>query len=589
MSINSIHKHSCKGTQNIAFGLFLFVLFLLTPISLHSEKFNACGTDSIWSAYLIDKRTDEMIESYYPEEFFTDQGGALPNYNSNRDPYIVPEFVYAMQSCDLDSFMIRFRYRYSDPYIYGSSYKAVATIWFTVQEEFDLDMDEILRSKIQKKQVSISEENYAPSETGLRYGSYEQEMWFKYKDGVIYKSGGGSSRYNICTLDQLGLSWDYLGGMITYMSVQINDDFYEEDFTDCSNAMKYKECPPKEPDFIKIICEQIPDCRNDKYKFYTESNLGEIHWASLDGLSQVGDKLTLLQEQFNGGCVAVWAQKDPCTPPVYDTICPPMPDVRVRETEVKDTICWCDPYSINGIDIKKSGIYQKVYTASNGCDSIVRYQVTVNSGDTTLTDTVYRCGITKITDKTFLYDTVEVAGACPDVQMSPVGKISSRNHVSIKTIKNNRDEVSFDFENNIGNVVYTTVWMGNKNEQTVDKTVVFDKAGMYKIIAYDEETGCKDSIDYYYLTPIKPEKWFCPDDTEDNTWDIDGLEKYSNYVVEIFDRFGKKLITYENEFDGWDGTYRGKPLPSTDYWYTIEVDEGDISMNGHFTLLRRKK
>lgn len=559
---------------------------LMSVSSIYAEKFSACGDTSIWSAYLKDLATDEILEMYYPEDFFTDSGGCIPGYNSNRDPYIVPEFIYSMQSCDLDSFEIRFRYRYVDPYLIGVNYKTIATIWFTVEEEYQLDFDEILKSKTSKNQISISAVDSGPQKTDLRYANYEQEMWFKYKNGVIYKSGGGVAYYNVCTLDKLGLSWDYLGGMITYMSVKINDDFYEEDFTDCSNAMKYKECPPKEPDFIKVICEQIPNCKNDIYKFYTESNLGDIHWVSLDGLSHDGKDLTMTLDEFNGGCVAVWAQKDPCTPPVYDTICPPKPDFVVKETEVKDTICWSDPYVVDGEKITESGVYEEVYTAANGCDSIVRYKVTVNTADTTISDTVYRCGIKSISNTTYIKDTIEIEGACPGLQMSPLGKASGRNHVTIGTVKEERDEVSIDVFNNIGNITYTTVWMGNVEEEKVSGTLEFDKAGMYKIVAYDEETGCKDSIRFYYMTPIKPDVYFNPDNSEDNKWDVIGIEKYTNYRIFIYDRFGKMLMSYENEFDGWDGVYKGRTMPSTDYWYSIEVDEADISMHGHFTLIR---
>ncbi len=564
----------------------VMAMILMSVTSIYAEKFNACGDTSIWSAYLKDLATDEILEMYYPEEFFTDSGGCLPDYNSNRDPYIVPDFIYSMQSCDIDSFEIYFRYRYADPYVMGVNYQTIATIWFTVEEEYQLDFEEILKSKTGKKQISISAVDSGPQKTDLRYTNYEQGMWFKYKDGVIYKSGGGVAYYNVCTLDKLGLSWNYLGGMITYMSVKINDDFYEEDFTDCSNAMKYKECPPKEPDFIKVICEQIPSCKSDIYKFYTESNLGDIHWVSLDGLSHDGKDLTMMLDEFNGGCVAVWAQKDPCTPPVYDTICPPKPDFVVKETEVKDTICWSDPFVVDGKKITESGIYEEVYTAANGCDSIVRYKVTVNTADTTFSDTVYRCGIKSISNTTYIKDTIEIEGACPGLQMSPLGKASGRNHVTISSIKEEHDEVSIDVFNNIGNITYTTVWMGNVEEEKVSGTLEFDKAGMYKIIAYDEETGCKDSMRFYYRTPIKPDMYFNPDNSEDNKWDVAGIDKYTNYRIFIYDRFGKKLKSYENEFDGWDGVYNGKSMPSTDYWYSIEVDEADISMRGHFTLIR---
>jgi gliding motility-associated-like protein len=39
---------------------------------------------------------------------------------------------------------------------------------------------------------------------------------------------------------------------------------------------------------------------------------------------------------------------------------------------------------------------------------------------------------------------------------------------------------------------------------------------------------------------------------------------------------------------GWDGTYNGNPLPSSDYWFRIEYTENNIKkqFSGHFTLKR---
>lgn len=565
--------------------ILIMAALFMSVSSIQAEKFNACGDDSIWSAYLKDAVTDEIIETYYPEEFFTDKGGCLPGYESNRDPYLVPEFVYSMPSCDIDSFEIHFRYKLADRYILNLI-TIIAGISFYIEEEFQLDFDKILKSKDKRKRVFVSASDTINQKSGLRYEQIEDEMWFKYKDGVIVDNKGNVHYWNICMIEKLSLTWDLLGGMITYMSVKINEDFYEEDFTDCSNAMRYNECPPKEPDFIKVICEQIPDCKNDIYKFYTESNLGDIHWVSLDGLSHDGKDLTMKMDEFNGGCVAVWAQKDPCTLPVYDTICPPKPDLVVKETEYEESICWNEPLFVDGKRITESGIYEEVYTGSNGCDSIVRYKVTVSTADTTISDTLYRCGVKTISNTTYVKDTIEIEGACPGLQMSPIGKASGRNHVTISSVKNEYDEVSIDVFNNIGNITYTTVWMGKEEEVKESGTLEFDKAGMYKIIAYDEETGCKDSIRFYYQTPIKPDVYFNPDDLDDPKWDVIGIDKYTNYRISIFDRFGKKLIYYENEFDGWNGIYKGKKMPSTDYWYSIEVDEADISMRGHFTLIR---
>jgi gliding motility-associated-like protein len=37
--------------------------------------------------------------------------------------------------------------------------------------------------------------------------------------------------------------------------------------------------------------------------------------------------------------------------------------------------------------------------------------------------------------------------------------------------------------------------------------------------------------------------------------------------------------------DGWNGFYKGNPLPSTDYWYRIELEDSRI-LKGHFSLIR---
>ena len=44
----------------------------------------------------------------------------------------------------------------------------------------------------------------------------------------------------------------------------------------------------------------------------------------------------------------------------------------------------------------------------------------------------------------------------------------------------------------------------------------------------------------------------------------------------------------KGDVESWDGTYNGRPLPSTDYWYTINIPEIDRVFSGHFTLIRSK-
>jgi len=82
--------------------------------------------------------------------------------------------------------------------------------------------------------------------------------------------------------------------------------------------------------------------------------------------------------------------------------------------------------------------------------------------------------------------------------------------------------------------------------------------------------------------------YFTPNgDGINDIWEVIGLrEYYPDAVVRIFDRFGKKLAEYGTDVRGWDGTYLGQGMPSTDYWYAIYARELGGELVGHFTLIR---
>lgn len=61
-------------------------------------------------------------------------------------------------------------------------------------------------------------------------------------------------------------------------------------------------------------------------------------------------------------------------------------------------------------------------------------------------------------------------------------------------------------------------------------------------------------------------------------------EAYPDAVVTIYDRYGKKLTEIKGS-ESWDGTYLGRKMPATDYWYEIWIDEIRKKYVGHFTLI----
>ena len=87
-------------------------------------------------------------------------------------------------------------------------------------------------------------------------------------------------------------------------------------------------------------------------------------------------------------------------------------------------------------------------------------------------------------------------------------------------------------------------------------------------------------IDYlHYFTPNG--------DGIHDTWNIVGLADKPETRIYIFDRYGKLLKQISSTGAGWDGTYNGSQMPSDDYWFTVDYEEGTMKQfKAHFTLKR---
>lgn len=82
--------------------------------------------------------------------------------------------------------------------------------------------------------------------------------------------------------------------------------------------------------------------------------------------------------------------------------------------------------------------------------------------------------------------------------------------------------------------------------------------------------------------------FFTPNgDSFNDFWQVPGgvLDGEPIVSILIFDRFGKLLVQLDPGSQGWDGNYVGNPMPSTDYWYHIQLESGRI-FRGHFALRR---
>jgi len=85
-------------------------------------------------------------------------------------------------------------------------------------------------------------------------------------------------------------------------------------------------------------------------------------------------------------------------------------------------------------------------------------------------------------------------------------------------------------------------------------------------------------------------KFFTPNgDGFNETWNIPYLISTNpSTPIFIFDRYGKLLKQITPETEGWNGIYNGQPMPSSDYWFTVEYTEKGNStvFKSHFSLKR---
>ncbi|AUC83696.1 hypothetical protein CW733_09065 [Lacinutrix sp. Bg11-31] len=116
-----------------------------------------------------------------------------------------------------------------------------------------------------------------------------------------------------------------------------------------------------------------------------------------------------------------------------------------------------------------------------------------------------------------------------------------------------------------------------------------DVAAGEHMVTVRDTVGCGETtipvmvMDYpLYFTPNG--------DGYHDTWNVYDIGRQPDAVIYIFDRYGKLLKQLSPAGAGWDGTYNGNPMPTSDYWFTLEYREPSTdekkSIRRHFTLKR---
>jgi len=285
-----------------------------------------------------------------------------------------------------------------------------------------------------------------------------------------------------------------------------------------------------------------------------------------------------------------------------------------------------DDLTINQNNISTNNYYVKVINRNTSCFSIDELMITVNTVPNISQEDIYFCVndpdriIDKYTgndDDTYLWSfdsaranettsaiilsvadvntnvTLEVENAvtgCVDdftffIEESPSPVINPIVEKYFDT-----DEVIIGVSEP-GNYLYAltkTKEVPDSSDPGVQESNVFTEVLPGRFYAHVIDlNGCGDVepvevifIDYYpFFTPNGEG----PEVTE--TWHIQEIVEIPDTVVYIYNRYGVLMTTLTAESPGWDGNYKGQPMPTDDYWILIDLVDEE-SVKDHITLKR---
>ena len=131
-----------------------------------------------------------------------------------------------------------------------------------------------------------------------------------------------------------------------------------------------------------------------------------------------------------------------------------------------------------------------------------------------------------------------------------------------------------DFDNDVNELLNITAFESDVNHQTI-----FIKVTNTYNFCFNETTV---QLETENCPPIIPQ--LLPNNT---VLEIDTLYNiYLDFELIIYNRYGNEVFRGNNNTKKWDGTYKGKQLPSSTYFYVIYLNDGYFeTLNGWIYLM----
>lgn len=133
---------------------------------------------------------------------------------------------------------------------------------------------------------------------------------------------------------------------------------------------------------------------------------------------------------------------------------------------------------------------------------------------------------------------------------------------------------------------------GLNNPNILNPTAAPDQTTTYFLTASNGICEISDEMTVFVVEGLEIPNVFSPNgDGVNDVWEIQGTQNFNDIYVVIYDRSGQKVfesVNY-NPLSFWNGNSRGRALPATTYFYTIELNRGTPdrqTIKGAVTLVR---
>uniref|UniRef100_UPI000552E7E5 T9SS type B sorting domain-containing protein n=1 Tax=Aquimarina megaterium TaxID=1443666 RepID=UPI000552E7E5 len=138
----------------------------------------------------------------------------------------------------------------------------------------------------------------------------------------------------------------------------------------------------------------------------------------------------------------------------------------------------------------------------------------------------------------------------------------------------------------LGNYEYAIEINGVLSAYQDDSTFTNVPPGFHRVYVRDKN-GCVP-VTSQDISVVGFPKYFTPNgDGFHETWNVEGISNQimGNSLIFIFNRYGKLIKQLRAGTPGWDGTFNGQLMPSSEYWFRVELEDGRI-LTGSFSLIR---